>query len=266
MQKQGHAARRTSPLLPPGRRLAAGRVRRRHEGRTEREGPAVMDGSRPKTRRPADAVSTRADEKRVWEVREARSARTAVPGQPDAYAGWEDSAVPPDTARRLPARPRHCSTSTTTTRRCTATSARAASTARHVRPQRRRLGQSSAASWTRRPTWSCLRRLALRRARRRPGTRRVPARRCSAPSCARRSASSSASGTRLNDEPGQGDRRLSDRREPAHSAPDYNPPQAATHFGFPTTTAASRSAALRCVGVGQVPTDRAAGAMCPSYR
>jgi FAD/FMN-containing dehydrogenase/Fe-S oxidoreductase len=39
----------------------------------------------------------RAEQNRVWAIREAgSSARNAVPGQPETYAGWEDAAVDPD--------------------------------------------------------------------------------------------------------------------------------------------------------------------------
>src|SRR5690606_17927657 len=38
----------------------------------------------------------KADQNRVWAIREAgSSARNAVPGQPETYAGWEDAAVDP---------------------------------------------------------------------------------------------------------------------------------------------------------------------------
>ena len=45
-----------------------------------------------------------AREDELWQVREAGLGATAhVPGQPDTFEGWEDSAVAPGPARRLPA-------------------------------------------------------------------------------------------------------------------------------------------------------------------
>ena len=45
-----------------------------------------------------------AEEQHLWKVRESGLGATArVPGQNDAWEGWEDSAVPPDRARPLPA-------------------------------------------------------------------------------------------------------------------------------------------------------------------
>ena len=71
-----------------------------------------------------------AEEEHLWKVRESGLGATArIPGETDAWEGWEDSAVPPDQRRPLPPRPpQAASTSTATTARSTATSARAAST------------------------------------------------------------------------------------------------------------------------------------------
>ena len=42
------------------------------------------------------------EEEHLWKVRESGLGATArIPGEPDAWEGWEDSAVPPDQARRL---------------------------------------------------------------------------------------------------------------------------------------------------------------------
>ena len=191
----------------------------------------------------------------IWKVREGGLGSTAwVPGRPDTWPGWEDSAVPPDKVGRLPAATcASCSTSTATTRRSTATSARAASTAASASTcTPRRASRSSRRSWTRPPTWSCayggslsgehgdgqargeflpqdVRRDAL------PGVPRVQG----------------DLGPALEDEPRQEDRRL--RRSPTNLrlGPDYNPPQPATHFHYPDDKHSFARAALRCVGVGK---------------
>ncbi len=46
--------------------------------------------------------------------------------------------------------------------------------------------------------------------------------------------------------------------------PDYHPPQPATHFQFPGDTGSFSRAALRCVGVGECRKE-SGGVMCPSY-
>ena len=46
------------------------------------------------------------EEKKVWEVRENGLGATAwVPGRPDSWPGWEDSAVPPEKVGTVLARP-----------------------------------------------------------------------------------------------------------------------------------------------------------------
>ncbi|GAA4964854.1 hypothetical protein GCM10023238_35590 [Streptomyces heliomycini] len=59
---------------------------------------------------PDDVDHTWYDDERhvheLWLVRESGLGATAhVPGEPDTWEGWEDSAVPVDRLRRLPARP-----------------------------------------------------------------------------------------------------------------------------------------------------------------
>ena len=67
----------------------------------------------------------------------------------------------------------------------------------------------------------------------------------------------------MEDEPRQEDRRLR-VAENLRIGADYNPPQPATHFHFPTDKHSFSRAALRCVGVGEC--RREGGQiMCPSY-
>jgi Fe-S oxidoreductase len=47
--------------------------------------------------------------------------------------------------------------------------------------------------------------------------------------------------------------------------PDYNPPQPHTHFGFPKDRNSFARAALRCVGVGDCRRENGHTTMCPSY-
>ena len=115
------------------------------------------DAARSKANPPAMKLfDDEQEEEMVWKVRESGLGATAwVPGEPDAWPGWEDSAVPPERVGGVPARSSAgCSTSTVTIPRSTAISARGASTAASAstctRPKESR---SSAPSWTRRPTW-----------------------------------------------------------------------------------------------------------------
>ena len=61
--------------------------------RGEPDPPAMRDYENPE------------DEKKIWAVRESGLGATAwVPGQPDLWPGWEDSAVAPETCGRVSAR------------------------------------------------------------------------------------------------------------------------------------------------------------------
>ena len=99
MQKKG-IHRRRPRAAAAGRRLAAGRVRRRDARRrpTTRRAScmeALEQGERPAVdeavRRRRRGAST------LWQVRESGLRRDrAIPGERDAWPGWEDSAVPPE--------------------------------------------------------------------------------------------------------------------------------------------------------------------------
>ena len=178
--------------------------------------------------------------------------------------GARPARTPGRAGRTRPCRPRRsattcatcasCSTSTTTTRRSTATSARAASTAASAstctppRASRQyRAFMDEAADLV-----VQLRRLALRRARRRPGPRRVPAEDVRRRSCMQAFREFKAHlGSRMEDEPRQGDRRLPDRREPAPRAGLQPAAAGRRTSSFPTTSDSFARAALRCVGVGK---------------
>ena len=86
--------------LPDGRGWLADRDRRRHDGGGRRARPR---DHRARSSAPAEACAgsklydDRRSEQHIWEVREAGLGATAfVPGKPDTYEGWEDSAVPPE--------------------------------------------------------------------------------------------------------------------------------------------------------------------------
>ena len=87
-------------LLPDGRRLASGRVRRRHARRrptTRRARCSAISNGRAERLRGIRIYDDQESEQHVWEVREAGLGATAfVPGRPDTHEGWEDSAVPPE--------------------------------------------------------------------------------------------------------------------------------------------------------------------------
>lgn len=59
---------------------------------------ALMDRLRAHDRPPhMELIDEPAEERRIWEVREAGLGATAfVPGMPDTWPGWEDAAVPPE--------------------------------------------------------------------------------------------------------------------------------------------------------------------------
>ena len=174
-------------------------------GRGRRAGPRAdaptlrSDGAEP----PAMKLYRRSEQTSSTSGRCARRAsarRRSCPASADTCEGWEDSAVPPEQARRLPARARAAARrATATTARSTATSARAASTRASTSTSSRRAGIADVPPLHRRgggPRASSLRRLALRRARRRPVARRAAAEDVRPRAGRARSASSSRSGTR----------------------------------------------------------------------
>jgi FAD/FMN-containing dehydrogenase/Fe-S oxidoreductase len=71
-------------------------------GETKEEADArardlIADAKRHKGLQGTKLYDDRAAEKHVWDVREAGLGATAfIPGKPDTYEGWEDSAVPPE--------------------------------------------------------------------------------------------------------------------------------------------------------------------------
>ena len=242
-------------LLPPGKRLAAGRVRRRDQAGADDQarrlhGRACGDDG--------DLVDVEALPDKKEEQLSGRSR-----GRPRRHACVPASPTPGPAGRIPPCRPSRsaptcatsasCSRSTATSARCTATSARAASTTRIDFDLYTRRGRGAVPPLHgrgRRPRGQ-LRRLALRRTRRRPGARRAAAedvRREALPGVPRVQGDL---GPGRQDEPGQDGRRLSDRRQPAPRAATTTRRRPRRISSSPTTTAASRTRPLRCVGVGK---------------
>jgi FAD/FMN-containing dehydrogenase len=137
-------------------------------------------------------------EKHVWEVREAGLGATAfIPGKPDTYEGWEDSAVPPRASAITCASCASSPAATATRARSTGTTARAASTPAGTSTSSRGRGSGRSGGFsTTLPTSSC------RWAGRCPASTetashvRSCSRRCSARTSSRGSASSNRSGIR----------------------------------------------------------------------
>ena len=124
-------------------------------------------------------------EDELWRVREGGLGATAhVPGHPDTWEGWEDSAVAPDRLgdylRDLKSSTRSSATRTTPAEPLRPLRAGLRAHAHPVRPHRADgVADLPAVPRARRETRRLLRRVVLRRARRRPEPRRA-ARSCSA--------------------------------------------------------------------------------------
>ena len=181
MQGQGPARRRPRAAAG-GRRLAAGRVRRRHRARRPtRKAQRLMDALDAAPNAPSMKLVRRPGPGSSGSGRCASPASARpryVPGEPDTWQGWEDAAVPPDKLgdylRDL--------------RRCSTRYGYDAVALRPLRPGLRALRidfdllrpSRASRNWRALPRRGgrpgrALRRLALRRARRRPGARRAAA-------------------------------------------------------------------------------------------
>ena len=251
--RQGKGRRDGRPrTAAAGRRLPHGRVRRRQQGGFRRPGTALHGDAEEawQRRRTMKLLDDPRQEEMIWKVREGGLGSTAwVPGRPDAWPGWEDSAVPPDKVgaylrdlRKLfdkygynpsPLRPFRPGLHPLP---------------RRLRPVHGRGHRDTSSVHGRggRPG-RALRRLAVRRARRRPGPRRVPAqdvRRRARPGVPRVQVDL---GPAMEDEPRQDDRRL--RRSPrtCASAPTTTRRSPRRTSSSPTTSDSLRPgrAALR---------------------
>ena len=98
MEKK-HLNVRDLGLLPDGRGWLLVEFGGDNQAQADERAHAAMDALKKRRgRAPSMMVyDDRAKEQKVWQVRESGLGATAyVPGQPDAWPGWEDSAVPPD--------------------------------------------------------------------------------------------------------------------------------------------------------------------------
>ena len=86
-------------LLPDGRWMAAGRSSAARPKKSPTRRPErMMEAMKSKPHAPSMRLYDDPDEEhRVWKMRESGLGATArVPGKPDTWEGWEDSAVPPE--------------------------------------------------------------------------------------------------------------------------------------------------------------------------
>ncbi|GAA5161088.1 FAD-binding and (Fe-S)-binding domain-containing protein [Pseudonocardia eucalypti] len=83
--------------LPEGRAFLMVQFAAHTRDEVERKGRALLDGLHDDPHQPDVAfLDDPAHEQQLWQVREAGLGATAhVPGKPDTFEGWEDSAVPP---------------------------------------------------------------------------------------------------------------------------------------------------------------------------
>ena len=272
MKQQAASTRRTSTLLPAGRRLAAGRVRRRHaRRRPTRRRTRLMDGAGAQRRRAVDEAVRRPA------TRSSRSGRCAsrglgatarVPGEPDTWAGWEDSAVPPERARRLPARLPRAARPLRLRRRAL----RPLRPGLRPHPHRLRPRHAPRASRNYRAFIDeaadlvvALRRLALGRARRRPGARPSCCRRCSAPSWSQAFREFKAiwdPDGKMNPGKVVDPYRID---ENLRLGPDYQPAAARDALHVPRRRRQLRAAPRCAASASASAARRDGGTMCPSY-
>ena len=149
-------------------------------GRRPRRTACSTPSARPSTTPTSPSSTTRTREDELWAVRESGLGATAhVPGKPDTWPGWEDSAVAGRPARRLPARPASLYRGVRLRQRHRPQPVRPlrAGLCAHPHPLRpllhRRRGDLPPVHGARRRPRRLLRRLPVRRARRRPGARRA---------------------------------------------------------------------------------------------
>ena len=170
-EAEGRQERRPR-IVAAGQGLPHGRVRRRQQGGQRRPARRCMEALKKQPRPSHHEVDRRPEAGgNDLEGREGGLGSTAwVPGMPDTWPGWEDSAVPPGRSAITSAISASCSTSTTISRPSTAISARAAFTARALRPVHRRGDRKIQVVHERgRRSRGHLRRVAVGRARRRAG-------------------------------------------------------------------------------------------------
>ena len=172
--------RRTS-ISADGRRLPAGRVRRRHQGRVRASGRSLIGRRWTAAEPPRGCIRRAGAAAGLAGARGRLGATAACPGSRTRWEGWEDSAVAAGETRCLPARPAPAADERyDQARPATAISDTAACTADRLRPALTGDRAVSRVSSSAPPISSSLRGLSLRRARRRPVPRRVAAARCSA--------------------------------------------------------------------------------------
>ena len=99
MKRSTVISRRTSKLLPQGGGWLIVEFGGDTRGRGRRQGArgSLLSCALARIRRTSSSVNDVAEQKQIWKVREAGLGSTAfVPHHPDAWEGWEDSAVPPE--------------------------------------------------------------------------------------------------------------------------------------------------------------------------
>ena len=207
-----------------------------------------------------------AEEEHLWKVRESGLGATArIPGEKDAWEGWEDSAVPPDRVGRLPARPAQAADEV----RLRLLALRPLWPGLHPHPDRfrsedRRRGQ------------------ALPRV---PGRGRRPGRRYGGSISGEHGDGQSKAallpkmfGAELvrafgefkaiwDPDNAMNPHKVVDPYLPGENlrlGPHYHPPQLETHFRFPDDKGSFSYATERCVGIGECRKEQN-GTMCPSY-
>jgi len=96
IQKKGLAPAEMK-LLPPGGGFLLCEFGANSNAEAEAQAQRLMDAVGEFSVRPSSRLYTSEQARRIWKVREsALGATVFVPGQPSAWEGWEDAAVPPE--------------------------------------------------------------------------------------------------------------------------------------------------------------------------